>query len=109
LAIAGARTNPSLGQALRWSHSIGTIWLGRVIVLLGLVLWNRMPHIGVGAFWIWASLLLWGPVEVAGKRFVAAELKLVRDGGSASGRLWVGALIQLFCIVAIFGLMSAHG
>ena len=55
---------------------------------------------------ILVSILLWGPVEVMAKRFVVPELDLLQAGASKSNKLTIGVVVQLVCIICIFGLMS---
>ncbi len=107
LALTAARSDPRAANVLRWAHTLGLLMAGRVSLVVGLTLWVQLPY-GVGTPWIWLSLLLWGPIEVAAKRLVAPELKAVADGGTASGRLLGGVGIELLCVVLIFGLMSVR-
>jgi hypothetical protein len=98
---------------LRWVHTLGLIWGGRITVLLGLLLFgasiaNSIPPYHLGTWWIWVSVLLWAPVEILGKRLVTPEIQAVTEGGAASSRLIAGAFGQLALIVVIFGLMSAR-
>lgn len=106
-ALAGARTGGALTNALKWSHNIGMMGLGRLNIVLGLGL-AFLNTAWLGEWWAWAAIFLWAPAEVAAKRFVKPELQAALDGGNASGRLVTGTVIQLVVIVAIFGLMSAR-
>lgn len=105
LVLAKARSDASIAKIVRWSHEIGILWFGRVTILAGLA-FVLASHYPLTSWWIWVSVLLWGPVEAMGRRFVKAELQLVEDGGEASSRLTTGTVVQLLCIVIIFGLMS---
>ena len=76
---------------------------GRVIYVAGLGLamvggYDYLPGL--------AGLLLWGPVEVAGKRMISPELEGVAEGDAGSAKLMAGAAIQLIVIVAVYGLMQ---
>jgi len=106
LVLAKARSDENIARIVRWSHEIGILWAGRVIILAGFGYTLSVSY-PLSTWWIWASILLWGPVEAMGRRFVKAELALVADGGEASSRLVTGAAVQLVCIIVIFGLMSA--
>ena len=57
-------------------------------------------------WWIFVSILLWGPIEVMAKRFVVPELDLLQAGASKSNKLTIGVVVQLVCIICIFGPMS---
>ena len=107
LALTKARTDARMAGMLHWCHGVGLMWGGRVTILcgIGLVLATGYP---LGTWWLWVSLLLWGPMEAVGKRLVAPEVQAVRDGGQASGRLLSGVGIQLVCVVIIFALMSVR-
>lgn len=107
LILARARRDEGTARLVRYSHEIGILWFGRVNILVGLgyVLATGYP---LSTWWLWVSVLLWGPVEAMGRRMVKAELLLVEDGGEASSRLTTGAVIELICITLIFGLMSVR-
>ncbi|MEC7947372.1 MAG: hypothetical protein VX265_07360 [Myxococcota bacterium] len=107
LVLTKARTDPKTAGMLRWCHSVGLMWAGRLAIAGGLVLFFVSGY-PLAAWWAWVSLLLWGPIEAVGKRLVAPEVQAVRDGGQASGRLMAGVGIQLVCIVIIFGLMTVR-
>lgn len=107
MVLAKARSDEGMARIVRYTHEIGILWFGRVNILVGLsyVFLSGYP---LATWWLWVSLLLWGPIEMMGRRFVKAELKIVEDGGEASGRLTTGAVVELLCITIIFGLMSAR-
>lgn len=113
LALSSARTEVRGASTLRWTHKLGIVWGGRITVLLGLLLFGSgiaagtSPY-GLGTWWVWVCIALWGPVEVLGKRLIEPEVKAVTDGGQGSGRMIGGAFGQLALIVVIFGLMSAR-
>ena len=105
LAVLGAGKKPGLAKIMKMTHRIGVLALGRVIYVAGL----GLAMVGGYDFtspWILAGLLLWGPVEVAGKRMVSAELDGVAEGDAGSAKLMVGAAIQLVVIVNVYGLMQ---
>ena len=105
LAVLGAAKKPSLAKLMAKNHKFGVMMLGRLIYIVGI----GMAMVGGHSFtqiWILAGLLLWGAVEVAGKRLVAPELDGVVEGGAGSTKLMLGAAIQLVVIVTIYGLMQ---
>ncbi len=113
LVLTKARTDARSASMLRWVHTLGLVWGGRITVLLGLFLFgasiaNAIPPYHLGTWWIWVSVLLWAPVEILGKRLGTPEIQAVIEGGAASSRLIAGAFGQLALIVVIFGLMSAR-
>lgn len=107
LILARARTDADTAKIAHYVHTFGLLMLGRLNIVLGIVLWALLSY-PLTTWWMWVSILLWVPAEIAGKRMVKAELQIVRDGGAASGRLTGGAAIELLCVVLIFGLMSAR-
>lgn len=108
LVLAKGRTDPRVAAVVDWSHKVGIRWIGRVTLLAGLSVWILSDRFSIGTWWIWVSLLLWGPVEAIGARWMDPEIRVACDGGHASGRIITGATIQLLCIMTIFGLMSAR-
>ena len=107
LALSKGRNDPSFARGLALTHKIGVLMLGRLTLVLGLALWH-LKGWSLTTWWIWVSLLLWGPMEVIGKRLIAPEVALVQDGGQASSRLLTGVVGQLLVVAIIFGLMSAR-
>lgn len=105
LAVAGAGKKPSLAAIMAKTHKFGVMMLGRLIYVAGLGLAMVAGH-SFAQPWILAGLLLWGAVEVAGKRLVVAELATAVDGSSDAVRLILGALIQLVVIVFVYGIMQ---
>ena len=105
LAVLGAGRKPTLASIMGKSHKFGVMMLGRLIYVAGLGLAMVAGHSFLQP-WILAGILLWGAVEVAGKRFVTAELNSVSEGAPGSSRLLIGATIQLVVIVLIYALMQ---
>ncbi len=108
LVLVKARSDARAAAALHWVHQVAVLGAGRLNLVLGVAMVFLLPWVPKGAVWAWAGLLLWGPIEVVSKRLVKPEIAMVRDGGSASGRLLLGTAVELLIIVAIFGLMSAR-
>ena len=108
LVLASARTDSTMATVLKWSHGLGVLWAGRINLLAGMVLWQLQGVYPWMTVWIWVSILLWGPVEVLGKRLVKPEITIVSSGGKGSGRMVAGVALQLLVIAVIFGLMSAR-
>ena len=95
---------------LTWTHRI-LLWGGRLNLLIGVIYWAVSPKNFINAslapqWWILVSILLWAPIEVMAKRFVVPELDLLEAGASKSKKLTIGVVVQLICIICIFGLMS---
>ena len=107
LVLAKAGSDETIARLVRYSHEIGILWFGRAMLLIGCGVILTGGSI-LQEWGLWASLLLWWPVEALGRRFVKAELRLVEDGGQAASRLTTGATVELICILIIFGLMSAR-
>ena len=96
---------------LKWSH-LALLWGGRFNLLIGAAYWSYggWMHLPLNSqWWVILSVLLWGPIEVMSKRFVGPEVEYLSSGMKPSKRLTVGVGIQLLCITAIFGIMSAKG
>jgi hypothetical protein len=106
LVLAKAGSDENIARILRYSHEIGILWFGRAMLLAGCGIIFAGGNLQ--EWCLWASILLWGPVEALGRRVVKTELRLVEDGGRAASRLTTGATIELLCILIIFGLMSAQ-
>jgi len=105
LAVLGAAKKPALAGIMAKNHKFGVLMLGRLIYVAGFGLAFAAGH-SLTQPWIAAGILLWGAVEVAGKRLVKPELDGVVEGGVSSGRLMAGAAIQLVVIVTVYGLMQ---
>lgn len=108
LVLSRGRTDPKMAAMVGAAVRYGILGGGAVTVLVGLGLWAVHPSWTLGTPWIWLSILLWGPVEVLGRRLVLPEVALVKDGGQGTSRMIYGAVGQLLVIAAIFGLMSAR-
>ena len=95
---------------LTWTHHI-LLWGGRFNLCIGLGVWFVKGYMNMPLFnqwWIAVSILLWGPIEVMAKRFVKPELDLLQAGANKSKNLIIGVVVQLICIICIFGLMSVR-
>ena len=93
---------------LTWTHRV-LLWGGRINLLIGGIYWAIAGFMSAPLsqqWWILVSVLLWGPIEVMAKRFVVPELDLLQAGASKSNKLTIGVVVQLVCIICIFGLMS---
>jgi hypothetical protein len=106
MAMSTGRSS-RIASVLKWTHSIGVLQLGRLTLVLGLVVFHQ-SGLPMATWWIWVSLLLWGPVEMVGKKLVKPELAVIAAGGQGARGLMKGTAIQLVCILVIFGLMSAR-
>ena len=105
LTFAGARRSPGLAKAVRVLAKGVVQGIGGVVMLAGIFLWWKLNHT-LGSPWIWASVLLWAPVTIAGKRLVGAEADRVIGGEEVGGRMILGVLVQILCVTAIIGLMT---
>ena len=111
LTAMTAKQASFVSAPLKWSHRI-LLWGGRFNLLIGAAYWSQGPWINndlSSQWWVVLSILLWGPIEVMSKRFVGPEVEYLASGMKPSKRLTVGVGIQLLCITAIFGIMSAKG
>lgn len=104
LSIFGASKKPSFAAVMNKSHKFGILMLGRLVYVAGLGL-AMAAGFSFSQPWILAGLLLWGAVEVAGKRLVTPELDKVLQGETGSIRLVAGAAIQLLVIAVVWGVM----
>jgi len=105
LVLAGARDKGPLARAVALIASKGYNIFGGIIILLGFALFFVRGY-PMSSLFVWASLALWAPIAICSKRMVLPECEAVMGGGSASGRMLVGTLVQLVCMVAIVGLMT---
>jgi hypothetical protein len=106
LVLSGGASKPALRRALDLIQTVAVRVVGPIILLAGFYLWHK-NGISVGTWWIWVSFLLWGPMEVVGKRMVRPALE-VSDSEQKSGKLLLGVTLQLVIIISIFGLMTAN-
>ena len=107
-ALASGSLGKNNVALLTWTHRV-LLWCGRINLLIGGIYWAVAGFISAPLtqqWWIVVSVLLWGPVEVMAKRFVLPELDLLQAGASQSKKLTIGVVVQLVCIICIFGLMS---
>ena len=105
LAVAGAGKKVGMAEAMSKTHTYGVLMLGRLIYVAGLGTAMVVGHSFLQP-WVLAGVVLWGVVEVAGKRLVSAELNAVLDGGVGSAKLIIGAAIELVVIVLVYGAMQ---
>ncbi len=105
LAVAGAGKKASLANIMAKVNKFGVLMLGRLIYVAGLAV-TIVGGYPILQLWLLTGLLMWGVVEVAAKRLVAAELEGVVDGDPGSGKLLAGAAIQLVVIVLVYGFMQ---
>ena len=101
----------SLGKSsvalLNWTHRL--LRGGHINLLIGgmyLIVAGFMSATLSHQWWILVSVLLWGPIEVMAKRLVVPELDLLQARANKSNKLTIGVVVQLVCIICIFGLMS---
>jgi hypothetical protein len=106
LVLSGGAAKPGLRRALDLIQTVAVRVVGPIILLAGFYLWHKMG-LSVGTWWIWVSFLLWGPMEVVGKRMVRPALE-PSDSEQKSGKLLLGVTLQLVIIISIFGLMTAN-
>jgi hypothetical protein len=107
-ALASGSLGKNSVVLLTWTHRL-LIWCGRLNLLVGVVYWAMSGFMNIPLiqqWWIFVSVLLWGPIEVMAKRFVVPELELLQAGASKSKKLTIGVVVQLLCMICIFGLMS---
>lgn len=105
LAVLGASKKPSLAKMMAKNHKFGVLMLGRLIYVAGFGVAMTGGH-SLSQPWMVAGILLWGAVEVVGKRMISPELEDVVEGGQGSGKLMAGAALQLLVIVTVYGLMQ---
>ncbi len=106
LVLSGAQKKEGMRRALDLIQTVAVRIGGPLILLAGFYLWHYFAY-PVSTWWMWVALLLWGPMEIVGKRMVRPELEASVAGGNSS-KLLLGATLQLIIILAIFGLMTAN-
>ena len=94
LVLAGGTKKPGLAKAVRLMAKMGYRIIGGLVMLMGFVLWFSLSY-GVATGFIWITILLWGPIEVASKRLVVPQCDAVLSGGEGSSQMLLGSLIQL--------------
>lgn len=108
LVLSRGRSDPKTARLVGLLGRFGLRMGGGLTVLLGLSVWSLGDTWSLGTPWLWISLGLWAPVEILNQRMLLPETQLVQDGGQGTARMVMGAIGQLLCIAAIFGLMSAR-
>ena len=106
LVLSNSQPEPRVARVIQVGTRFGVAMGGRIVVLLGLVLWMMLPQHGLGTWWAWASLVGWAPVEILSKRMVAPQLERVLEGKKIQQKLLWGVLGQLVLVAAIFAVMS---
>jgi hypothetical protein len=106
LVLSGGAAKPKLRRALDLIQTVAVRIAGPIIIFAGFYLWHK-THLSLVTWWIWVSFLLWGPMEIVGKRMVRPALE-PSDSPPESGKLLLGVSLQLVIILAIFGLMTAN-
>ncbi len=109
LGLLGAGDKPNLAAILDRVHRIGLLNVGRINVVLGIALllvMNAQAGYGLLRPGLWAGLLLWGPIEVLGKRKVTAFVRGDQAGQGHRREVLLGTGLQLALVVAIYGLMT---
>lgn len=106
IVLSGGSNKPVLRRALDLIQTVAVRVVGPIILLAGFYLWHKVG-LSVGTWWIWVSFLLWGPMEIVGKRMVRPALE-PSDSEEKSGKLLLGVTLQLVIIISIFGLMTAN-
>ena len=104
LVLLPNRNTEKIGKSIKIGHSI-VLNAGRFALLLGLGIWMTKYAAAFQYWWAWSAILIWGPMEVAAKRFVKPEVQYILDGGQSSNKIVMGLVAQLLCIAVIFGLM----
>ena len=108
---AGETQTSALATLLRVAHQI-VLGAGRFMLVLGLgVLFAQLDqHTSFFSSygWLLLSILLWVPVELAGRHRVKPEIDYIFDGGQPTRRLLIGTAIQLLFVASIFGIMHAR-
>jgi hypothetical protein len=110
LVLSGGADKPGLRRALDIIQTLAVRVVGPILLLAGFYLWHKIG-LSVGTWWIWVSFLLWGPMEIVGKRMVRPALEPSDshpDAPPKSGKLLLGVFLQLVIVIAIFGLMTAN-
>ena len=105
LALLGGGRSAGVAAWVGRIHEYGIMMMGRLIYVAGLGL-AMVAGYAIMQPWILAGLVLWGAVEVSGKRLVTSALTAVADGGVETKKLVLGAAVQLVVIVTIYACMQ---
>ena len=108
LALSVSKKPSTVAKVMLWSNRV-LMWGGRFNIILGFVFWYVAGFVNAGLagnIWAFASVLLWGGIEVFGKRFVKEDLAFALDGAPTGKNLIIGVSAQLLLILIIFALMS---
>lgn len=109
LGIGVARGKGGWAPMLDRVHRLGFMMVGRINVVLGLALLAVM-HSEAGrsltTLGPWLGLLLWGPIEVLGKRMVTANVRSGPPAAADARKVAIGTGLQFLLIVLIYGAMT---
>jgi hypothetical protein len=107
LSLAGGRSRAGMAKLMGRLHTFAFLMPARLVYVVGLALMFMTGRSITEAF-ILVGLIGWVPVEIVAKRLVKAELAKVADGGEASLKLTIGAVIEFLLILGIVIAME-HG
>lgn len=106
IALAASVGAPARIALVERIFRLGVLMPGRLNVALGLVTLAVMASQASGAWtrWgLWAGLVLWGPLEVLGKRWILAG---AQSSPAQVGRMRGGLVAIALGLTAIIGLMT---
>ena len=101
LALSVAKKPITVAKVMLWSHRV-LMWGGRFNIVLGFVFWYVIGFVNVGVvgnLWAFASVLIWGGIEVFGKRFTKEGLSVAVKGTPTGRKLLIGSSVQLILII----------
>ena len=108
---AGDTQASAMATLLRVAHQFMLI-AGRFMLLLGVgvlfVQLDEQASLFSNFGWFLLSILLWVPIELAGRLRVKPEIDYICDGGQPTRRLLIGTATQLLFVASIFGIMHAR-
>ena len=108
-ALSASNNRIPIATIMKWGHRI-VLFGGRLNLFVGMAWLFLGPQFHsrslLSFWWVLASFLLWGGVEVAAKRMVKADLNVVLVGGTPSKSLFWGFVVQLILILGIYAMMS---
>ncbi len=107
LSVAGARTKPGLAKVASRLHTFAFLMPARLVYIVGIAM-MVMTGRSITEVFILVGLIGWVPVEIVSKRLVKAELASVAEGGEASAKLTIGAVLELV-LIAIIVVAMEHG